>query len=164
MTCLYDLTSTTLEGEPAPLDAYRGKVALIVNLASECGYTPQYVGLQTLHAALEGRGFTVLGFPSDDFGCQEPGDAATIRDFADTAYGVTFPLFAKCGALAGPEQSPVYDLLGEATGKLPEWNFCKYLVGRDGSTLGFYPSAVTPEDEGLRQDIERALAGAPAPA
>lgn len=157
-TSLYDLEARTLEGEAAPLAAYRGKVTLVVNVASECGFTRQYAGLQALHARLSARGFAVLGFPSNEFGGQEPGDAATIRGFCTDRYQVTFPLFAKCATKAGASQSPVFALLGKATGQLPNWNFCKYLVGKDGKPLGFYPSRVAPDDAKLLEAIEAALA------
>ena len=98
-----------------------------------------------------------MGFPSNDFGGQEPGDASTIAAFCSSNYGVTFPLFEKCETQSGPDQSPVYQLLEAATGALPKWNFAKYLVGRDGAVLGHYASDVAPEDEGLRGDIRSAL-------
>lgn len=154
---LYDLKTTTLEGAPADLSAYRGKVALVVNVASECGYTPQYAGLQKLHAELQDRGFTVLGFPSNDFGGQEPGSPQQIREFCTTKYRVGFPLFAKVVTKAGPGQSEIYATLGRC-GKSPTWNFGKYLVGKDGAVLGFYPSKVAPDDPELRKAIEAALA------
>lgn len=153
----HDLRTTSLDGSPADLAAYRGQVALVVNVASECGYTPQYAGLQKLHAELAGRGFAVLGFPSNDFGGQEPGSPTQIREFCTSRYQVTFPLFGKVVTKAGANQSPVYAYLGKA-GSLPNWNFCKYLVGRDGKVLGFFPSKVSPDDPALRQAIETALA------
>lgn len=152
----YDLKSQTLEGAPIDLATFRGKVTLVVNVASECGYTRQYAGLQKLHAELKDRGFAVLGFPSNDFGGQEPGDAAAIRAFCTTKYAVDFPMFGKVQTKPGKGQSDVYATLGKV-GKLPEWNFCKYLVGKDGSVIGFYPSKVAPDDEALRKAIEAAL-------
>ncbi|MBL8725667.1 MAG: glutathione peroxidase [Planctomycetes bacterium] len=153
---LYGLTTQTLDGRPADLSAYQGKVTLVVNVASECGYTPQYRGLQALHQEFAARGFAVLGFPSNDFGGQEPGSAEQIQQFCSSKYQVTFPMFAKVATKAGAGQSPVYAFLG-ASGKLPNWNFCKYLVGKDGAVLGFYPSKVAPDDATLRAAIERAL-------
>jgi glutathione peroxidase len=153
----YDLTTTTLDGKAAPLSAYRGKVTLVVNVASKCGFTPQYGGLEQLHRELAGRGFSVLGFPSNDFGGQEPGTAEEIAAFCRLNYGVTFPLFAKQVTGAGPDQSPVYAFLGRS-GELPGWNFAKYLVGKDGKVRGFYPSKVSPDSPELRTAIERALA------
>jgi glutathione peroxidase len=153
----HSLRADSLDGRPIDLADYRGKVALIVNVASACGYTPQYAGLQQLHAELAPRGFTVLGFPANDFGAQEPGTAAQIREFCSTKYGVDFPMFAKVQTRAGPGQSPVYALLEQATGKLPNWNFCKYLVGKDGRVHGFWPSKTAPGDAQLRAAIDAAL-------
>jgi glutathione peroxidase len=153
----YDLKPKALDSAPADLAQQRGKVSLVVNVASACGYTPQYIGLQKLHDELTGKGFAVLGFPSNDFGAQEPGDAKQIRDFCSTKYKVTFPMFAKGQTKAGPEQSPVFAFLGKATGQLPNWNFCKYLVGKDGKVLGFFPSKVAPDDKELRAAIDAAL-------
>ena len=108
----YDLKTQTLEGAPADLSAYRGKVTLVVNVASACGYTPQYAGLQKLHAELKDRGFAVLGFPSNDFGAQEPGSATEIRKFCSSKYAVDFPLFQKVVTKAGQGQSDIYATLG----------------------------------------------------
>jgi glutathione peroxidase len=158
---LYDLEVTTLDGTPARLGDWRGKVTLVVNVASECGFTPQYAGLEELHRELSGRGFAVLGFPSNDFGGQEPGTPAEIHAFCRKNYGVTFPLFAKVATRAGAEQSPVYAFLG-GSGSLPQWNFAKYVVGKDGQVVAFFPSKVTPESAELRAAIDRALgSGAP---
>ena len=153
----YSLKTTSLDGSPADLAAYRGKVTLVVNVASECGFTPQYSGLEKLHSELKGRGFAVLGFPSNDFGGQEPGTPQQIRDFCTTKYHVDFPLFGKVQTKAGAGQSPIYAMLSEATGKLPNWNFCKYLVGKDGKVISFHPSKTTPDDAALRTAIEAAL-------
>jgi glutathione peroxidase len=154
---LYRLTTHSLEGQPADLRAYAGKVALVVNVASQCGYTPQYAGLEKLYGELKGRGFVVLGFPSNDFGGQEPGTAKEIREFCSLNYDVTFPLFEKVVTKAGPGQSPVYATLQKQSGELPSWNFAKYLVGKDGKVVKFYKSGVKPEDAGLRKDIEATL-------
>jgi glutathione peroxidase len=154
---VYSLSTATLDGKPAKLADYRGKVTLVVNVASECGYTPQYAGLQKLHAEMSGRGFAVLGFPSNEFGGQEPGSPEQIQAFCTTKYSVTFPLFAKCATKPGAEQSPVYAALSGATGKSPNWNFCKYLVGKQGEVIAFYPSKVAPDDAELRAAIEKAL-------
>ncbi len=154
----YGLNSTDIEGRPQALAQYAGKVALVVNTASECGYTPQYKGLQELYSELEPRGFVVLGYPSNDFGGQEPGSAEEIKSFCTAKYSVSFPMFAKVVTKAGAEQSPVYSQLESATGKLPNWNFCKYLIGKDGKVIAFYPSKVTPSDAELRKAIEAALA------
>lgn len=154
---VYSLPASTLAGQPADLASYRGKVTLVVNVASECGYTPQYKGLQKLHEEYAAKGFAVLGFPSNEFGGQEPGSAEQIQQFCSKNYGVTFPLFAKCATKAGAGQSPVYAALQQATGKSPNWNFCKYLVGKDGAPIAFYASRTAPDDAELRAAIEKAL-------
>lgn len=157
MPSVYSLRANSLAGQPVELSTYKGKVTLVVNVASECGYTPQYTGLQKLHDELSARGFAVLGFPSNEFGNQEPGTPDQIQQFCSSKFGVTFPLFAKVETKAGERQSPVYAALNGATGRLPNWNFCKYLVGKDGSVIGFYPSKVAPDDQELRAAIEKAL-------
>ncbi|HUP41100.1 MAG TPA: glutathione peroxidase [Vicinamibacterales bacterium] len=152
----YDLKTTTLQGKPADLGAYRGKVTLVVNTASECGYTPQYEALEALHRELAPKGFSVLGFPSNDFGAQEPGTAQDIAEFCRKNYGVTFPMFAKLSTRPGAGQSPIYTFLG-AGGQLPAWNFSKYVVGKNGKIVAFFPSAVTPDAPELRAAITKAL-------
>jgi glutathione peroxidase len=154
---LYDLKTKTLEGKPADLAMYRGKVSLVVNVASKCGFTPQYDGLEKLHAELHDQGFNVLGFPSNDFGGQEPGTAEEIGAFCKLTYGVTFPMFEKVVTHLSTEQSPVYGFLW-TSGYLPAWNFAKYVVGKDGKVVAFFPSAVTPADPALRVAISKALA------
>ncbi|MGB7219589.1 MAG: glutathione peroxidase [Vicinamibacterales bacterium] len=154
----YDLQTTTLLGKPADLGAYRGKVTLVVNVASFCGFTPQYQGLEKIHRELGGKGFAVLGFPSNDFGEQEPGSPQEIADFCRRTYDVTFPMFAKVQTVPGPEQSPIYTFLMGASGRLPAWNFSKYLIGKDGRVIAFFPSDVTPEAPQLRNAITKALA------
>jgi glutathione peroxidase len=154
---LYDLKVTTPDGKPGDLAACRGKVVLVVNVASQCGYTPQYAGLETLHRELAPKGFAVLGFPSNDFGGQEPGAAEEIATFCKRTYDVTFPMFAKVVTKAGPDQSPVYKFLGES-GSLPLWNFSKYVVDKDGKVEAFFPSRVAPDAPELRAVIERELA------
>ncbi len=153
---LYSLTAPGLDGGELSLSRFAGQVTLVVNVASECGFTPQYRGLQALYAELAPRGFAVLGFPSNEFGSQEPGSSADIRAFCDANYRVTFPMFARTETKPGSAQSAVYALLGES-GKLPGWNFFKYLVGRDGQAVALFPTQVTPESRELRQAIERAL-------
>jgi len=154
---LYDLKVTTLAGQPADLGAYRGKVALVVNVASQCGYTPQYAGLEQLYRDMTPKGFAILGFPSNDFGGQEPGTAADIQQFCQKNYGVTFPMFAKVVTKSGPGQSPVYAFLGES-GSLPQWNFGKYVIDRNGKVTAFFPSRVAPDSPELHAAIEKALA------
>src|SRR3954453_17945925 len=154
----YDLKTTTLVGnKPADLGSYRGKVTLVVNVASYCGYTPQYEGLEKLHRELSGKGFAVLGFPSNDFGEQEPGTAKEIATFCKLTYDVTFPMFSKLVTVPGPGQSPIYRFLG-TSGHLPAWNFSKYVVGKDGRIAAFFPSEVTPDAPELRRAITVALA------
>jgi len=152
----YALSTTKLSGEPVGLKEYEGKVALVVNTASKCGFTPQYKGLQALYSELSPRGFVILGFPSNDFGGQEPGTSEEIKQFCELNYKVTFPMFSKVVTKAGPDQSPIYSWLGQ-TGNLPKWNFSKYLIGKDGKVVAFFPSNVTPESPELRQAIEAAL-------
>ncbi|MBK7644257.1 MAG: glutathione peroxidase [Planctomycetes bacterium] len=154
---VYDLSVDDLDGQPESLGLYRGKVLLIVNVASQCGFTPQYEGLQKLDVEFAPKGFHVLGFPCNDFGSQEPGTAPQIRKFCTTEYSVTFPLFAKVKVKQGEGQSPLYKLLSGATGELPGWNFGKYVVGKDGKPRAFFPSTTKPEDPELRAAIEKAL-------
>jgi glutathione peroxidase len=154
---LYDLKTQTLLGKPADLGDFRGKVTLVVNVASYCGYTPQYKGLEALHRELKDKGFAVLGFPSNDFGEQEPGTAEEIATFCKRTYDVTFPMFSKVVTRAGGDQSPVYTYLG-TSGHLPAWNFAKYVIGKDGRIRAFFPSEVTPEDQRLRRAIAEAMA------
>lgn len=153
----YDLTLTGLDDRSVDMAAYRGKVVLVVNVASYCGYTVQYGGLEKLHQEFAPRGFAVLGFPSNEFGAQEPGTPAEIRKFVTEKYGVTFPMFAKSVVGPGANQSPAYAFLGRS-GKVPKWNFGKYLVGKDGKVIDLFSSDVKPESTKLRKAIEKALA------
>ena len=153
----YDLKVTTLAGQPADLAAYRGKVTLVVNVASQCGYTPQYAGLEKLYRDMAPKGFAILGFPSNDFGGQEPGTPEEIQQFCKRTYDVTFPMFAKVVTKAGPEQSAVYAFLGES-GSLPQWNFGKYVLDKNGKVTAFFPSRVAPDAAEIRAAIEKALA------
>jgi glutathione peroxidase len=155
---IYSLSTKTLEGEAAALGDFSGQVTLIVNVASECGKTPQYAGLERIYEKYKDRGFSVLGFPSNDFGRQEPGTPEEIREFCTAQYRVTFPMFEKVGTKPGAKQSPVYAALGQATGELPKWNFGKYLVGRNGEVIAYFAPNVVPEDPKLVQSIEAALA------
>ncbi len=157
MNSFYDLKTKTLEGKPADLAMYRGKVSLVVNVASKCGFTPQYDGLEKLQKEMAGKDFNVLGFPSNDFGNQEPGTAQEIVEFCRLTYGVTFPMFDKVVTKAGADQSPIYSFLG-TSGNLPAWNFGKYVIGKDGKIVAFFPSKVTPESSELRTAIDKALA------
>jgi glutathione peroxidase len=158
---IYTLKANTLEGKEASLSDYEGKVTLLVNVASYCGKTPQYSGLERIHQKYASRGFSVLGFPSNDFGAQEPGTPEEIRKFCSSKYRVTFPLFEKVQTKSGPGQSEVYAALEEASGKLPSWNFGKYLIGRDGRVLDYFTPGTGPEDEKVTAAIEKALAATP---
>jgi glutathione peroxidase len=154
----YDIQTLSLDGKPGNLAQYKGKVSLVVNVASKCGFTPQYEGLEKLQREMKGKGFNVLGFPSNDFGGQEPGTAQEIATFCRLTYDVTFPMFEKVVTRKGAGQSPVYAFLG-ASGKLPAWNFSKYVVDKQGRVVAFFPSEVEPEDPALRAAITKALAG-----
>jgi glutathione peroxidase len=150
MTTVHDFTAKNLSGEDAPLAAWRGRVLLIVNVASECGFTPQYAGLQKLHETFEPRGLTVLGFPCNQFGAQEPGTEAEIGAFCQANYGVTFPMFAKID-VNGAGAHPLYQFLkhekrGLFFSEAIKWNFTKFLVDRDGEVVGRYAPTVKPED------------------
>lgn len=152
----YDLKTTKLDGTPVDLGEHRGKVALVVNVASKCGFTPQYTGLEQLWRDMKDKGVVVLGFPSNDFGGQEPGTAEEIATFCKTTYDVTFPLFSKLQTKAGQGQSPIYAWLGES-GDLPAWNFTKYVINKDGQVVAFFPSKVAPEAPELKAAIDKAL-------
>ena len=153
----YDLKTKSLDGKAADLAQYKGKVSLVVNVASKCGYTPQYEGLEKLQREMKGKAFNVLGFPSNDFGGQEPGSAEEIATFCRLTYDVTFPMFEKLVTKRGAGQSPIYAFLG-TSGKLPAWNFSKYVIDKQGRIAAFFPSEVTPEDPALRAGIAKALA------
>jgi glutathione peroxidase len=147
---LYSVPVATITGDQTTLASYRGQVLLVVNVASKCGYTPQYAGLEAMYRRYKSRGFAVLGFPCDQFGNQEPGTEDEIRQFCSLAYDVTFPMFAKID-VNGPNEHPLYKLLkSEARGLLGttaiKWNFTKFLVNRDGHVLNRYGPRDTPED------------------
>ena len=149
MTTVYDFSAQTIDGVEQSLDIYKGKVLLIVNVASKCGFTPQYAGLEALFRQYADRDFVVLGFPCDQFGHQEPGDESEIRQFCSLQYDVTFPLFAKI-EVNGAGAHPLYQFLkSSAAGMLGteaiKWNFTKFLVGRDGKPVRRYAPTTTPE-------------------
>ena len=159
MTDFYDFPVPALDGGADLLGPLRGKVVLAVNVASECGLTPQYTGLERLQQELGGEGFSVVGFPCNQFGAQEPGSEAEIQRFCRTTYGVSFPLAAKL-EVNGPGRAALYAWLTDPANGHPgdiEWNFEKFLIGRDGRLLARYPPPVPPEDKGLMQDIADAL-------
>ena len=184
MASLYEIPLTTLSDQQTSLASRRGQVLLIVNVASKCGFTPQYTGLESLYQRYKDRGFTVLGFPANDFAAQEPGSNSDIAKFCSTDYAVTFPIFGKI-SVTGPGKHPLYreliadrpardssdnalreDLAGylksqnlPAPNNPPEllWNFEKFLIGRDGKVLARFPSDVAPDDPRLTSAIEQAL-------
>src|ERR1700742_1559096 len=158
MASVYDFTATSLAGQEIQLKQYEGQVLLIVNTASQCGFTPQYKGLQELYQTFSRRGFAVLGFPCNQFGHQEPGDAREIEQFCSTNYAVTFPMFAKID-VNGSHAHPLYPYLkGEKSGLLGsaiKWNFTKFLVGRGGEVVARH--APTARPDGLTKEIEALL-------
>ncbi|WP_248579712.1 glutathione peroxidase [Nocardioides sp. InS609-2] len=159
MTSFASFTANAIDGRPVELSDYADKVVLVVNTASQCGFTPQYEGLQKLHEEYADQGFTVLGFPCDQFGNQEPGSEGEIATFCESSFGVSFPMFAKV-EVNGDAAHPLYQWLREEKGGLLgskiKWNFTKFLVGRDGSVISRY--APTTKPESLGGDIEKALA------
>lgn len=160
---IYDFTLKSIDGKDVSLAQYKGKVLLIVNVASRCGYTPQYKDLEALYSKYKERGFEVLGFPANNFGGQEPGSDEEIAVFCERNYGVTFDMFSKI-SVKGEDQHPLYRYITTAEPVAGEvrWNFQKYLVGRDGKLLEKYASSVKPLSEELASALERALAATPA--
>nr|WP_236640414.1 glutathione peroxidase [Tepidimonas charontis] len=142
--------------QPQDLCQYAGRVVLVVNTASYCGFTQQYKGLEALYRRYRDRGLVVLGFPSNDFGQQEPGSNQQIAEFCENTFGVQFPMFAKSHVI-GPQANPLFKQLAERTGTTPKWNFYKYLISRDGRTVLAYSSLTAPDSGSLRRDIERLL-------
>lgn len=161
MTTLHDFTVKTIDGETKALSDYRGQVLLVVNVASRCGLTPHYQGLEELYREYKSRGFAVLGFPCNDFGAQEPGTEAEIKAFCSTKYDVTFPMFQKLH-VKGPEQAPLYAFLTTQDTK-PEgpgdisWNFGKFVIGKDGRVVARFSPPTLPVAEEVTEAIERAL-------
>ena len=161
MTTAHDFTATTIDGTAKPLKDYAGKALLIVNVASQCGLTPQYAGLQKLHEQYGGRGLAVLGFPCNQFGGQEPGSEGQIKTFCETKFGVTFPMFAKVD-VNGAGRHPLYEFLTSQTtspdgpGDI-QWNFAKFLIGKDGKVIARFPPTDTPESAEITAAIEKAL-------
>jgi len=161
MRNVYDLTVQDIDGNDVKLGDYRGKVLLIVNVASRCGYTPQYDGLQKIYEEFKDRGFVVLGFPANDFGAQEPGTNDEIKAFCSAKYNVTFPMFSKI-SVTGENQHPLYRFLTmkqtnpDHSGPIT-WNFNKFLIGRNGEILRRFDSDTRPESPAMRGAIQRAL-------
>ena len=154
---IYDFDAESITGKPASFATQKGKVLLIVNTASKCGYTPQYEGLEALYRKYKDRGLVVIGFPSNDFGGQEPGSNKEIAEFCRTTYGVQFPLYEKT-TVTELARNPLYLDLVRATGERPKWNFHKYLVDRNGVAVASYVSDVEPESRELVARIESLLA------
>ena len=157
---IIDQKFSNLMDEPVSLCQFSGKVLLIVNTASECGYTPQYEGLENLYRRYREKGFVVLGFPSNDFGGQEPGSNKEIAQFCRVNYGITFPVFAKT-AVVGKNANPLFRELAAKTGQPPRWNFHKYLLDRTGQPVAAFASAIEPEDRRITSQIEKLLTAAP---
>ena len=155
---ILDHKFSNLMDEPVSLCQFSGKEVLIVNTASECGYTPQYDGLEKLYRRYRDKGFVVLGFPANDFGGQEPGSNKEIAQFCRVNYGITFPVFAKT-AVVGSKANPLFRELAAKTGKPPRWNFHKYLVDRTGRPVAAFESAVEPADQRITAQVEKLLAG-----
>lgn len=158
---IYDFTMKTIDGKQESLDAYKGKVVLIVNVASKCGFTPQYSGLESLYEKYKDQGFVILGFPANNFASQEPGTDAEIKKFCSTKYNVSFPMFSKI-SVTGADTAPLYQYLTEDSANPSvhgaiQWNFTKFLIGRDGRILARFEPKVTPESSEVTNAIETAL-------
>lgn len=161
MTAIYDIETKLLEGDPIALSEYKGKALLVVNVASRCGFTPQYEGLQALYEKYQDRGLEILGFPCNQFLAQEPGTEEEIRQFCSSVYSVTFPIFRKID-VNGEDRAPLYEILTQkedAEGKAGDvyWNFEKFLVSPEGDVVGRFRTGVTPEDPALVDAIEEQL-------
>jgi glutathione peroxidase len=159
---VYDFTLNTIEGQPAPLSAYKGKVVLLVNVASRCGFTPQYTALESVYEKYKDRGLVIVGIPANNFGSQEPGTNQEIKTFCTSKYNVTFPMMSKI-SVKGSDQAPLYQFLTDKTthphtGGDIQWNFTKFLVGADGRILARFEPDVTPDAPQVIAAIESALA------
>ncbi len=150
-----EFTLNSIDGQPAPLAQYKGKVVMMVNVASQCGFTPQYAGLEALYERYKDKGFVILGFPANNFGMQEPGTNEEIKTFCDRTYHVTFPMYAKI-SVKGDDKHPLYQYLTQTGGDV-KWNFTKFLVGKDGKVIARFESAVKPESPEVAAAIEKAL-------
>ena len=161
---VYDFTLNSIDGQPAPLGAYKGKVVLLVNVASRCGFTPQYTALESVYEKFKDRGFVIVGIPANNFGSQEPGTNQEIKTFCQTKYSVTFPMMSKV-SVKGEDQTPLYQFLidkaaNPQTGGGIHWNFTKFLIGPDGRVMARFEPAVTPDSPEVTAAIEKALAQA----
>lgn len=159
-TGLYDFTLNSIDGKPTPLANYKGKVIMIVNVASQCGYTPQYSALESIYEKYKDKGFVIIGFPANNFGAQEPGTNEEIKTFCTRKYSVTFPMYAKI-SVKGDDQAPLYSYLTKQTGTGIggdiKWNFTKFLVDRNGNVVQRFEPAVTPDSKEVTGAIEKQL-------
>src|SRR5215470_12236533 len=158
---IYDFTMNSIDGESTPLAKYRGRVVLVVNVASRCGFTPQYAALEKVYEKYKDRGFVIVGFPANNFGGQEPGTNQEIKTFCSTKYNVTFPMMAKV-SVKGDDTAPLYQFLTDkaanpSTGGDIQWNFTKFLIGRDGQIVARFEPKVTPDSPEVTAAIEKAL-------
>ena len=153
---VHEFTLNSIDGKPAPLASYKGKVLLFVNVASQCGYTPQYTGLQSLYAKYKDKGLVIIGVPANNFGAQEPGTNEEIATFCSRSYNVTFPILAKV-SVKGSDATPLYQYLITNNGGDVKWNFTKFLVGKDGKPVQRFEPGVTPDSPELAMAIEKAL-------
>jgi len=159
---VYEFTLNSIDGAPAPLSGFKGKVVLLVNVASKCGYTPQYAGLEKLYETYKDKGFVIVGVPANNFGAQEPGTNEEIKTFCSRTYNVTFPMMSKV-SVKGSDKTPLYQYLTDAsanpkTGGEIKWNFTKFLIDRKGNIAARFESAVTPDSTDMVKAIEQALA------
>ena len=159
---IYDFTINSIDGESAPLSKFQGKVVLVVNVASRCGFTPQYSALEKVYEKYKGRGFVIVGFPANNFGGQEPGSNQEIKTFCSTKYNVTFPMMAKV-SVKGDDKTPLYQFLTDktanpSTGGEIQWNFTKFLIGPDGRPVARFEPNITPDDPQVTAAIEKELA------
>ncbi len=157
---VYSFTLNSIDGKPAPLADYKGKVVLLVNVASQCGYTPQYTALESIYEKYKDQGFVILGFPANNFGAQEPGTNEEIKTFCSRKYSVKFPMYSKI-SVKGDDQSPLYSYLTKQTGPGIEgdikWNFTKFLVDRNGKVIQRFEPAITPDSKEMTAAIEKQL-------
>jgi glutathione peroxidase len=153
---VHEFTLNSIDGTPVPLSGYKGKVVLIVNVASRCGFTPQYTGLEALYEKYKDQGFVIVGVPANNFGAQEPGTNEEIKTFCSRKYNVTFPMMSKV-SVKGDDMTPLYQYLTSAKGGDVKWNFTKFLIGKDGRVVERFESAVKPDDPALTAAVEAAL-------
>lgn len=153
---VYDFSLDSIDGKPAPLADYKGKVLLLVNVASKCGFTPQYTQLEAVYEKYKGQGLVVIGFPANNFGAQEPGSNEEIKEFCNRKYNVSFPMYSKI-SVKGDDKAPLYQYLTSTGGGEIKWNFTKFLVGRDGNVIARYESKVKPDEPEVVAAIEKAL-------